>query len=479
MQRHTLHALLAVDAQQRQPGIGQRDLLLRDGAQIGVADAVARLLQCQRARLLGGGAFENLRARCQRGLVGQGALDLVERPLRRQRPLSRRGLLLGGAQFDLRLQLAGVEQRPQQRGAEAVGRIVALLQHEDAARQPRDGRAERDARQLRRLRLADAVERGGDSALRRDHVGPALEQLGRHARDRRRRQRREGAGQRDLGRGVASEQHLERTPRLLDRQFHLPLAVAQRLDVGARDGHVQFGAGPDALALFGQRHELLRCGDHLGEQRALLHRFGGEEPGLRERRHDRLLRRAVVVLRRRVLRLDRALPVSQPAPHVDLPAGADHGARELARAAGGVALRARREIDARVQVAVGDAHRRCGLLDARRRQAQVQVVGDGLVGEKQQRRVVEALEPALAHHAGRAAGEVGRRHGQVREFGLHEVVARRWRRERAAGDEQRQRRQQQVACGSHQCSLSTSTSSFAPTRRMTLRRMWIASTLSV
>ena len=83
---------------------------------------------------------------------------------------------------DLGLERAASVDRREQAGAEVPHRVVVVLEHEELARDAADAGRERDRRQSRRLRLADAVERGGDAPLGGDDIGPALEQLRREAR---------------------------------------------------------------------------------------------------------------------------------------------------------------------------------------------------------------------------------------------------------------------------------------------------------
>src|SRR6185295_3037141 len=59
--------------------------------------------------------------------------------------------------------------------------IVAVLEHEELARDAADRGGEGDARQARRLRLLDAVERRGYAPLGGDHVRTALQEFRGHA----------------------------------------------------------------------------------------------------------------------------------------------------------------------------------------------------------------------------------------------------------------------------------------------------------
>src|SRR5204862_7676068 len=89
----------------------------------------------------------------QREGGGERALHLGEGARADATVLGHGELLFGGAYLNLRLELAAEEERRVDRGTEACHRVVALLQHEELARDAGQRRGERNARQPCRLGL--------------------------------------------------------------------------------------------------------------------------------------------------------------------------------------------------------------------------------------------------------------------------------------------------------------------------------------
>ena len=94
-----------------------------------------------------------------------------------------------------------------------------------------------------------AVECRSDAALGGDHVRSALEQLRRHAYGYRCGHRRKLLRDRDLRRGVASNEQFERPQRLLARQIDLAQHVVIGAGAGARFRYRLLVAVADAQSL--------------------------------------------------------------------------------------------------------------------------------------------------------------------------------------------------------------------------------------
>src|SRR6185369_13856777 len=217
-------------------------------------------------------------------------LDLAERARADAAVFGERLLLLCGAHLHLALQRpAGKKWRDDRRSGAPHG-IVAVLEHEELARDAADRGGEGDARQARRLRLLDAVERRRHTPLGGDHVRPALEELRGHAdRDR--------TGERDEPRGhlnrrsrIAPGERLERAQRLLVGKVEAAHAVAEGREVRFRKRHVVLVAAAYTQAVLREGELLLRGPGHFLGDRFLQARLGGEEPALRDERRERLAR---------------------------------------------------------------------------------------------------------------------------------------------------------------------------------------------
>ena len=182
-----------------------------------------------------------------------------------------------------------------------------------------DARRERDGRQTGRLCLANAVERDRHAPFRGDNIGTPLQQLGWKSRRDPARDTRQLWRRRRCGRGVAAEQELERSNRLLTGQLELTEHVAIGSDAGARDEHVLLTADPDPHPVTGQPHELLARTDGLACRLDLQSSLGGEEPALGHDRRNRLSRVLEIRLRRCGLRGARRPAIAHPSPEVELP----------------------------------------------------------------------------------------------------------------------------------------------------------------
>src|SRR5204862_10184 len=154
-------------------------------------------------------------ARVQGEVGSERVLDLAERALADAAVLRHRDLLVRGLDLDLGFERTAGEYRREQRQADAEDRIRMVCQHEEVTRDAGAARGERDFRQARRLGFLDAVERGSDAALCGDHVGPALEQRGGHARGNGRRLDRQLRGRLERGGRIAAGERLQRAQRLL------------------------------------------------------------------------------------------------------------------------------------------------------------------------------------------------------------------------------------------------------------------------
>ena len=98
-----------------------------------------------------------------------------------------------------------------------------------------------------------------------------------------------------------------------------------------------------------------------------------------------------------------ARPARTRPPEVDLPVGEYPGALEAARVAAQRAAAARKRVDLRIQRRAGDLDERRGLLDAHRRDLQVGIVGERLLHQRIELRVLEAGEPLVGNRARGAA----------------------------------------------------------------------------
>ena len=260
-----------------------------------------------------------------------------------------------------------------------------------------DAGRQRDRRQPRRLGLADAVERGGDAPLGGDDVGPALEELGgqpgRHRVGLRRAAARVTRG---CGRRVAAEQDLQRADGLFARQLDLAQRVAVGADVDARATKTSSSLPTptrdrvSASRTSSSLSRMVRARD-LGLQAGL----GGQEPALGDERGDRLARVLEVGLRRRGVGRGRGAAVSHAAPEVELPRHRERRALQARAVARHLAAAAREQVDRRIELGAGELGVEQRLLDARRADAQVGVVGDGFGDGGGQLIVVERGEPVV------------------------------------------------------------------------------------
>ena len=183
MQIHALRQLLALHAQQRQPRGMDVQLLLLDGAQIALADAVARLRQFEGALVVGHGCAAGV-ARARPGSCRRRGRSPRRRG--RARPCGRSRRRPPSARA-CGFPPASSARRPGRSGPAAsrptppVGFSKSSFNCRMSLSMARDVGVEDDARQPRRLRLAHAVEGRGHAALGGDHVGPALQHFQRHA----------------------------------------------------------------------------------------------------------------------------------------------------------------------------------------------------------------------------------------------------------------------------------------------------------
>ena len=171
----------------------------------------------------------------------------------------------------------------------APDRIVAILEHEQLARDVVDRPRQRDRRQTRGLRFLGPIERGSHAPVGRDDVGPAFEQLGGQSRRDRARPLRELRRDVDRGRRITADQRLERAQRLLARERQL-----QRRSRGTsrRWRELSAASKPSPRPIFsrcsGEHDELLGRRHHLLGEALLQSRLDREEIGLRDHRRDRL-----------------------------------------------------------------------------------------------------------------------------------------------------------------------------------------------
>ena len=258
-----------------------------------------------------------------------------------------------------------------------------------------------DAREHRRARFAHAVERGGDAALGRDHVGPALEQFRRHADRRGRGHRREPIGDGDLRPRIAPHEELQRAQGLLARQLDLAQPVAVGAGARARLRHRLLVAVADAQPVLRDAQQRVRGAHRLLRNRALQPGLDREEPALGDRGRQRLARVRVVGGERRGLFLRRRTPVAQAAPDVELQRRIEPDPLEAAATAR-IYPGDARDAHRRPQRAARHLHVTGGLLDARRRHLQVGVEGQGFRDERSQCGIVERHEPRVRHRRRRA-----------------------------------------------------------------------------
>ncbi|EFK97587.1 hypothetical protein LDC_0372, partial [sediment metagenome] len=121
-------------------------MLLAHTAQIGRAHVEAFLRQHQGLVILGHDTAEHCLASLGRELGRQCVLDLAERASTDAAVFSDCLFLLGGADFHLRLQCPAREDWQQQARARTPHRVVAILQHEQLARDVADVGRECNAR---------------------------------------------------------------------------------------------------------------------------------------------------------------------------------------------------------------------------------------------------------------------------------------------------------------------------------------------
>ena len=143
----------------------------------------------------------------------------------------------------------------------------------------------------------------------------------------------------------------------------------------------------------------LRRAHRLVGERLLHARLGGEEPAFRDLRGDRLA--AVVVVERGgdVLGLRRGRARAHAPPEVELPVHEHADALQPARVAAHLAAAAREQVHLRVEQRARDLLVCRGLLDARRRDAEIGVVGERFPRQLVELRIAEGREPAVGDGA--------------------------------------------------------------------------------
>jgi hypothetical protein len=215
----------------------------------------------------------------------------------------------------------------------------------------------------------------------------------------------------------------------------------------------------------------------------MLHaRFDGDEPALGHHRRERLARIGIVGLHGCGVRLSRSLTVAQAAPHVELQGGVQEH-RVQAAATAGLAALSRRQSYRRKERAACYRDIPRGLVDTRRRRLQVGVVRQRFGDERGQRGIVERCEPAVGDGCRRGVGCLPVCGHRCMRQRVSLEIGRRWRiLERTAGHGRCEARREHPLANetcAHQCSFGTRKSVIAPMRRITMRRIWIASTCSV
>src|SRR5262245_30170191 len=168
VQVYPLHQPLCLHTQQRGARGEKGEALLLHRAQVADTDAVAHVRELERARVLRDRLRKDGLTILEREAARERVLDLAEGACADPAVFGERLLLLGGADLDLRLELAAEIERRSERGARAPHRVVTVLEHEEVARDAGHRSGERDARQARRLRFLDTVESGRDAPLGRD-----------------------------------------------------------------------------------------------------------------------------------------------------------------------------------------------------------------------------------------------------------------------------------------------------------------------
>ena len=356
----------------------QRKALLEHAAQVAGADAVADARELHRPLVLRDGLPQDRLARVEREAGGEGVLHLAERARADPAVLRHRLLLLRRADLDLALELATEEEGRDQRGADAPHRVVLLLEDEELARNAGRRTNQRDPRQSRRFCLLDAVERCRDPPLGGDDVRATLEEIGGHPDRHRRGRGRELGAHRDHRRGVASREHLERPQRLLVREVEVLRGVAEALQVRLREAHVVLVADPDPEAIPREAGEALRRAHRLVGERLLHARLGGEEPAFRDLRGDRSGGRTGSRVRSRRTGIRPRPRPSARAPEVELPVHEHTDALQPARVTADLPAAAGEEVHLRVERRARHLLVRRRLLDARRCDAEIRVVGERL-----------------------------------------------------------------------------------------------------
>ena len=321
MEVDPLHEPLGLHAHERGSRAVDGELLLPDATQIAGADVVANPRQLERPLILGRRSGEHLLAPAGRGLGGERVLDLGERAGADPAVIRDRLALLGRADPDLRLERAACEQWREQAATCAPDRIVAILEHEQLAREVVDRSGQLDRRQTCGLRFLGPKERGSDAPVGCDDVGPAFEQLGGQSRRDRARPLRELRRDVDRGRRIAADQRLERAQRLLPRKRQLQDGVPERLGVGASERRIVAVAPADLLALFREHHELLARRHHVLGEALLQSRLHREEIGFRHQRRYRLPGVLGVGNGRLVTRRVGGTRGAHAAPEIQLPVG--------------------------------------------------------------------------------------------------------------------------------------------------------------
>jgi hypothetical protein len=481
VQVDALDQLLALHAQQRHARRLHLLLLLLDGPQVLAADAVRGLVVLQRLLLVRDHLAEQLHALREDLRGGKRVLHFVDATQHLACVACERFLLFRGAHRDLGGQRPARVQRRKQRSARAAGRVIeVLLQLDHVAFERRDAGIQPDAWQSGGLGLADAIEGRRDPSLGRDDVRPALEHVERHADRNRAGECRQGRRRLQLRGRITTQQHLERAQRLLVGEARLLDGVLERSEVRARQRDVLLAAHADLLPVLCEPQQLSRrlCHGLGGGQ--LQFRLGGHEPAARHLRGHRLACELVVRPGRRVGRIRRIAPVSQPAPEIRFPGDAEHHALQRGGEVGAAThLQAAgaEQVDRWQQGGARNLCIRRGLLHAGRRCAQVRVACDRFVDELIELRVVERSQPVVADGAClRSDGAPRGADLRALQRVLADLLDRGRRRNGAAGQHGQDRGRDKDVPGArvHQCSLRTSQSSLAPTRMKTLRRMWIA-----
>ena len=237
--------------------------------------------------------------------------------------------------------------------------------------------------------------------------------------------RRQAGGLGQGGRRVASQQHLERSDRLLPCLFELPLHVPIRAGVGLGGRQILLVAGAHLEARVRQPDQLVRGPHGLPGRLELQSGFGEQEPALGHQRGNRLPRVLVVGLRAGGRGHGGRAASADARPQVELPRRREHAALQPGAVARHLAAAAGEQVHRRPELRAGKPGVQARLLDARRADAQIGVVREGVGHQGGQLRILKGRDPAVDGGPGRGRRRPLRRRRDVGQRVFLDV-RRRW-----------------------------------------------------